>query len=316
MAVVFRPAGAPVADRIDAWQQLLHETVGPLEPHGVPDEVRAGELGAVRVAELSQAAPGGAVRTARHVRRSDSELYKVDVLARGRGVIEQDGRQAALEQGDLTFVDLSRPARWAMAPSVRCLAFVFPPAMLPLPRDELARLTAVRIAADEHTGALASSFARQVAGRLDNGGGTRGARLGTAALDLLAVALAARLDRAEELPPESRQRALVLRMRAFIEEHLGDPDLTPRTVAAAHYVSVRYLHKLFETEQTTVAEWIRHRRLERCRRDLLDPALRALPVNAIAARWGLLNAAHFSRAFRAAYGAAPIEYRRLTQPPG
>jgi AraC-like DNA-binding protein len=135
-------------------------------------------------------------------------------------------------------------------------------------------------------------------------------------LDLLAVALAARLDRAEELPPESRQRALVLRIRAFIEENLGDPDLTPRTVAAAHYVSVRYLHKLFETEQTTVAEWIRHRRLERCRRDLLDPALRALPVNAIAARWGLLNAAHFSRAFRAAYGAAPIEYRRLTQPPG
>jgi AraC-like DNA-binding protein len=163
MAVVFRPAGAPVADRIDSWQQLLHDTVGPLEPDGVPDEVRAGALGAVRVAELSQTAPGGAVRTARHV---------------------------------------------------------------------------------------------------------------------------------------------------------GDPGLMPRMVAAAHYVSVRYLHKLFETEQTTVAQLIRHRRLERCRRDLLDPAFRAVPVSAIAARWGLLNAAHLSRAFRTAYGAAPIEYRRLTQPPG
>jgi AraC-like DNA-binding protein len=77
-------------------------------------------------------------------------------------------------------------------------------------------------------------------------------------------------------------------------------------------VSIRYLHKLFETQEATVAEWIRRRRLERCRRDLLDPALRALPVNAIAARWGLLNAAHFSRAFRAAaYGATPGEYRRL-----
>ena len=128
-------------------------------------------------------------------------------------------------------------------------------------------------------------------------------------LDLLAVALGSRLDRAEELPPETRQRALVLRIRAFIEEHLGDPELTPGMVAAAHYVSVRYLHKLFETEFATVAEWIRRRRLERCRRDLLDPALQALPVNAIAARWGLLNAAHFSRAFRAAYGAPPQEYR-------
>jgi AraC-like DNA-binding protein len=233
----------------------------------VPDEVRAGDLGAVRIAELAQRAAGGARRTARHINSADAELYKVDVLVRGRGVIEQDGRQAALRTG-------------------------------------------VRIAGDEATGALASSFARQLVGQLDGGGAHR-ARLGTAVLDLLAVALATRLDGPEELPPDSRQRALLLQIRAFIEQNLGDPDLTPRTVAAAHYVSIRYLHKLFETQESTVAEWIRRRRLERCRRDLLDPALHALPVNAIAARWGLLNAAHFSRAFRAAYGTTPGEYRRL-----
>jgi AraC-like DNA-binding protein len=34
-------------------------------------------------------------------------------------------------------------------------------------------------------------------------------------------------------------------------------------------------------------------------------------VSAVAARWGLTNAAHFSRAFRAAYGVSPVEYRRL-----
>jgi AraC-like DNA-binding protein len=313
MAVVFRPAGGPAADRADSWRELLHATIGQLEPHGVPDEVRAGDLGAVRVAVLSQRDPGGARRMARHVRRSDSELYKVDVLVRGRGVIEQDGRQAALEAGDLTFVDLARPARWAMASSLTCIGIVFPPAMLPLRREQVAPLTAVRIAGDENSGALASSFARQLVGHLDDPGALR-ARLGTALLDLLAVALGSRLDRAVELPPESRQRELVLRIRAFIEENLGDPDLTPGMIAAAHYVSVRYLHKLFETESATVAEWIRRRRLERCRRDLLDPALRALPVSAIAARWGLLNAAHFSRAFRAAYGAAPQEYRAVMRP--
>jgi AraC-like DNA-binding protein len=32
-------------------------------------------------------------------------------------------------------------------------------------------------------------------------------------------------------------------------------------------------------------------------------------VSAIAARWGLMDAAHFSRAFRAAYGLPPAEYR-------
>jgi len=31
------------------------------------------------------------------------------------------------------------------------------------------------------------------------------------------------------------------------------------------------LHKLFEAEGTSVCQWIRTSRLERCRRDLLDP---------------------------------------------
>ena len=56
-------------------------------------------------------------------------------------------------------------------------------------------------------------------------------------------------------------------MHAFVEQHLGDADLTPAAVAAAHHVSLRQLHRLFETQETTVAAWIRHRRLERCRRD-------------------------------------------------
>jgi AraC-like DNA-binding protein len=33
-------------------------------------------------------------------------------------------------------------------------------------------------------------------------------------------------------------------------------------------------------------------------------------VSAIAARWGLVDPAHFSRRFRAAYGVPPLEYRR------
>jgi AraC-like DNA-binding protein len=80
-------------------------------------------------------------------------------------------------------------------------------------------------------------------------------------------------------------------------------------IAAENHVSLRYLHKLFETQQMTVAGWIRQRRLERCRRDLRDPALSHLPVSAIAARSGLIDAAHFSRVFRAAYGISPSEYR-------
>jgi AraC-like DNA-binding protein len=76
-------------------------------------------------------------------------------------------------------------------------------------------------------------------------------------------------------------------------------------------MSLRALHQLFHDEGLTVAAWIRHRRLEQCRRDLSDPAFGSKPVAAIAARWGFSSAADFSRAFHAAHGLPPAEYRRF-----
>lgn len=156
-----------------------------------------------------------------------------------------------------------------------------------------------------------SSLSRQLVGRLDDWSVAEGARLGTTVLDLLTVALAARLEREEQVPPDLRQRALLHRIHAFIEQRLVDPELKPAMIAAAHHVSLRYLYKLFEAQEQSVAGWVRRRRLERCRRDLLDPALAARSVSAIGARWGLVNAAHFSRAFRTAYGLSPVEYRAM-----
>jgi AraC-like DNA-binding protein len=250
------------------------------------------------------------MRTPKLIRRSDPGLCKIDVLVSGRIVVEQEGREADLRPGDFAFVDLSRPCRWSGSSYARCVAVTFPRALLALRRAELARLTGVRIPGDHGTGALVSSIARQLPRHVADDATAEGARLGTTVVDLLTVALAGRLDRAAAVPHSSMQQALLTRIHAFIEQRLSDPELSPTTIAAAHHISVRYLYKLFEPQQTTVAEWIRRRRLERCRRDLLDPTLRAQPVSAIAARWGLTNAAHFNRLFRVAFDAPPGEYRR------
>jgi AraC-like DNA-binding protein len=80
-------------------------------------------------------------------------------------------------------------------------------------------------------------------------------------------------------------------------------------IAEAHHVSVRTLYRLFESSGCTIIEWIRAQRLGRCRRDLADPSLTGQPIHVIAARWGFTSHAHFTRAFRAAHGMSPLEYR-------
>ncbi len=136
-------------------------------------------------------------------------------------------------------------------------------------------------------------------------------RLGTVVVDLVAAWLARELDAEAEVPDDARRRALVENVRTFIRRNLHDPELTPTVIAAAHHVSVSYLHRLFtqQSQGETVAAWIRRRRLEKARRDLADPALRTVPVHALAARCGIPRPSDFSRAFRAAYGLSPSEHR-------
>jgi AraC-like DNA-binding protein len=107
---------------------------------------------------------------------------------------------------------------------------------------------------------------------------------------------------------------LMVSIHVFVEHHLGDAQLSPAAVAAAHRICVRYLHRLFQLRGISVSAWIGQRRLEWCRRDLGDPVLAELPVRVVAARWGL-RPEEFSKAFRVAYGTASRDCRRLDHHP-
>jgi AraC-like DNA-binding protein len=170
------------------------------------------------------------------------------------------------------------------------VAVAFAHDALPLRHDELARVTAVRVPGRGGLGAPIVALARHLARRLDDCGATDGARLSGALMDLLIVAFAERLDRVSEVSRSTRRRALMTKVQAFIDRRLADRRLSPGSIAAAHHISPRLLHKLFEEQGTSVGRWIRERRLERCRRDLLDPALGDLPASAIAFQWGKCEA--------------------------
>ena len=66
---------------------------------------------------------------------------------------------------------------------------------------------------------------------------------------------------------------------------------------------------LFHTAGITVGSFIRQRRLERCRADLSDPLRAGERITEIALRWGFNDMPHFSRVFRATFGATPSDFR-------
>lgn len=185
-----------------------------------------------------------------------------------------------------------------------------PKRLLHLPQNSMDRLFARGMSGREGFGALLVQFLTQVVSDTSCYLPSDGPRLGTVVVDLLSSLFAHTLEADRALPPETRTRSLVLRIRAHVQRNLHDPRLTPTTIAAAHNISISYLHRLFQGEHETIAAWIRHQRLERARRDLADPAMASTTVHAIAARWGFVRAADFTRAFRTTYGLPPRDYRQ------
>src|SRR3954470_11832295 len=306
MVVLIRTSDVPPAERYDAWRSIVCDTLGPLDLRSDPDvplsgEIEAGHLGPVAVGRVQTSTPHSVHRTPGLIRQGGSELYRVVLAISGSPRLGQDGRAAQLRPGEFAMYDFARPYELAYDAPVQLAVFGFPRDLLALPPGSVGRVTAVPIAAGPGAGALASSVLHRVVLDLETYRPASAARLSTVMMDLVTTAVAERAGHGGSLQAESRDRVLLLRIHAFIEQNLGEADLSPGIVAAAHHVSVRYLHRLFEAQDTTVAAWIRQRRLERCRRDLADPAFIAVPVSAVAARWGLPDSAHFSRLFRRAY---------------
>jgi AraC-like DNA-binding protein len=302
-----------VASSFSEWREICSRSfvsldVVPRRPAPFHGGIRSRSLTDISLYEIT-ASSHSVHRTETHIARDSRRYFKLSLQLEGSGLLVQDGREAVLSPGDLAVYDTNRPYTLAFDDDFRSMVLMFPRELIGLPVDSVGQLTAVRMAADTGLGLVISPFLTQLAQNLDQLSGASGLRLAYNALDLVTTMCVETLGTARRTANPNHE--LVDRIRAYIDANLGDPDLCPAKVAAAHYISTRHLHNLFRAEGTTIAAWIRSRRLEHCRRDLLDPVHGNRSVAALAARWGFLDAAHFSRIFKAAFDVSPSVYRQL-----
>ncbi|MEU9308346.1 helix-turn-helix transcriptional regulator [Streptomyces sp. NPDC048256] len=249
-----------------------------------------------------------------------------------------------LAPGDVCFYDVRRAPALDFREPFRATTFLVPADLLGLVDSDVRRIARTPVARASRLGTLLSPLLSDLARATAEARPQVGEMLAWNAVNLLATLAAEQLGTAVPgtpatsgtpagaagtggtggpgTPGESGTRGVpgapgtpgahspVLgRVLEYIELHLTDPDLSPEVIARAHHISVRYLHKLFKDEGTTVGRWILRRRLEECRRDLMRYGRGGRTIAAVAARWGFLSATHFSRVFRSAYGMSPREWR-------
>ncbi|MFJ4621650.1 helix-turn-helix domain-containing protein [Streptomyces sp. NPDC088812] len=213
-----------------------------------------------------------------------------------------------LAPGDLCFYDARHPAELDFPERFRATVFLVPGELLALTPADARRIARTPVARSSRLGTLLSPLLSDLARTASAARPHVGEMLAWNAVNLLATLAAEQLEAHAPRTPDGRAPVLV-RILEYVELHLTEPDLSPETIARAHHISVRYLHRLFQDEGTTVGRWILRRRLEECRRDLVRHGRGGRTIAAVAGRWGFTSATHFSRVFRTAYGMSPRECR-------
>ncbi|MFF4833113.1 helix-turn-helix domain-containing protein [Streptomyces sp. NPDC001315] len=294
------------------WREVLSQTFGAVDI-SVPEEVYSGTLRTSPLGRIRGVTVDGdsmqTLRTRRLIAGSANDDHVVVMLlSSGAARVEQDARDAYVRPGQLFVYDRARPLRLTFPETFQTKSLVLPRHALSLSESDLRQITASPLDSGTPLGGLLSPFLS----RLVDTAGTYPQRTGEAVarnvVDLLTL-LAYERGSGDTTGTPSAARVLLLRIQAYIVRHLADPDLTPEAIAHANRISLRYLHKLFQTEGITVGRWIQRRRLEQCRRELARREAAGRTIAAVAHRWGFTSAAHFSRVFRAAYGMSPAEWR-------
>ncbi|MET9502932.1 helix-turn-helix domain-containing protein [Streptomyces sp. NPDC006622] len=219
-----------------------------------------------------------------------------------------DPASVRLAPGDICFYDAHRPPELDFPERFRATVFLVPTDLLGLTPADAGRITRTPVARTSRLGALLSPLLSDLARTAATARPPVGEMLAGNAVNLLATLAAEQLG-TRTPGPGGQAPPVLARILEYVELHLTEPDLSPEILARAHHISVRYLHKLFQEEGTTVGRWILRRRLEECRRELTRHGRGSRTIAAVAGRWGFTSATHFSRVFRTAYGMSPREWR-------
>ena len=245
----------------------------------------------------------------------DSPVARVclSLKVSGEGLISQHGRQVMLGPSDMTLFSSMESFELRTARNSHQHVFQLPLDHLALPARMVNQVTARRLPPRDPLVALAGVYLGRLAATAAHLQHPATEAAGQAGIELIRALVSDLLADAAE-PEDGAAQVLGTRVVKYLMTHWSEPDISAARIAAAHHISVRQVYYLLSEAQISLGDWVRTKRLEACRRDLAGPAARQVTIAAVGRRWGFPNATHFGRAFKAAYGITPQDWRAQHQP--
>ncbi|MGQ2924252.1 MAG: helix-turn-helix domain-containing protein [Hydrogenophaga sp.] len=306
----------PQSERTAYWLDMICAMYVHLDCDG-PDEqelfgdISFNRLGSLDLTQLRSNAQR-IRRTEAKIRQGGEDCLLIQIQREGRCLVRQDGRQAVVSPGDFVLYDSSRPYELNFQDRHHDVFVMrLARAQFKVHISNLEELTAMTVSSQDAAGHLLLSMVETL--RRDIAKLQPSSALGVSEAITSIVAAGLRGLPGANVRKLSNLHAYHLaRIRAYVRDHLRDPELSVQSIALALQISSDHLSRVFRSEPIPLSRWIWKMRLDAIRRDLANPRLREQSVSDIAFSWGFNNAAHFSRSFRDEYQMTPREWREVS----
>lgn len=315
----FTTAALTPLARYEAWRDLISAVFEPALPdghqrHDLRAEVSSAHFGQVLLVNATAEAQHFS-RSRRLIATENLDHYLIQVYRSGVCDGTYGEVQNTVRPGDIKIIDLAQTFRTFNTDFANITLTVPRTALAPLldrpdamhgivlPREApLARVIAAHI---QELSTLAPQLTP-----------IEGAALAAGTVRLVGACLGAN-PRSRDETRSYRLAAMGQAVRDFIGENVASPLLGPDLLARRFNMSRAQLYRLFAGEGG-VAAYIQARRLKHCFLAITDPGQSRRRIGEIAFEVGFSSDAHFSHAFRRAFGMTPSEARAgagLVRPP-
>jgi AraC-like DNA-binding protein len=307
------------ADLTEGWRELLARTytfgfavqAAPSSGEAFSASTSRWQLGKLALVRTVHDRGDGR-RGPAEIAASEPDLIGLLHMRRGTIGLDFEGERVLLRAGELVMWDSARRGGFTTFGRVDNQTLVVPRERLAMEVPGYQAMFGRPFRSDHPAARLMGSLLGSlvpVVGSLDVA--ARDA-VADAALDIARAVVSTR----DDPEPRAQTAARLTAVHLYIDANLRDPKLSPARIAKANAISLRTLHRLFESTDESVSAVIRERRLSRCYADLLRGTGES--VTAIAYRSGFRNMSYFSRVFRERYGVSAREVQaaaRASTPP-
>lgn len=271
------------------------------EPDAFEAEVVRAELGDVVLRRTTMTAHRAMVDG----RSEDPDILRLMTVQQGSLLAAPPGgRPVRLEVGDALFTCRPRTYVYQADGPIVIVASTVPVTSLPAVARRLEDLPIGPLPRTPLVAAVVGLLVH-LAQRLDEPWAFDADFAGRGLIELQAAILTEVIPAPPPTPGPDRVHAAAIE---YIERHLADPGLRPPQIASALGVSLRYLHRAFDDTGSTVARYLRERRLEQVAQ-ALRASERQPSLQHLAERYGFGSQDQLARAFRRRYGTSMTEFR-------